>query len=116
SRLLGLPAPDGHADLSHLEPEAFRRGLHRAFETWVRALARIRPVVLAIEDVHWIDLTSAELTRELRGLCDELPIAFYLTSRPMDDGVVENMVAGGTVPSAWIELRPFRPADAERMV
>ena len=116
ARLLGLTVPAGYDDLAELEPEAFRRGLHGAFETWLRAMAQLRPVVVAIEDVHWIDHTSAELTRALRTLGDELPIAFYLTSRPQDDGVVESLVEGGKVRSAWIELRPFRPADAERMV
>ena len=116
TRLLGLPAPAGQDDFADLEPEAFRRGLHDAFETWVRAMARVRPVVLALEDVHWVDHTSADLTRELRALCEELPVAFYLTSRPRDDSVVERMVDGGHVPSAWLELRPFRPADAVRMV
>jgi adenylate cyclase len=116
ARLLGLPSPAGHDDLADLEPEAFHRGLHQSFEAWIRALAKLRPVVVAIEDVHWVDTASTELTQQLRRLCGDLPVAFYLTSRPQDGAVVERLVAGGEVPSAWIELRAFRPSDAARMV
>ncbi len=80
-RLLALP---GIADdeVGALEPDAFRRGLHEAFATWFSALATERPLVVALEDVHWADASSLELTRELTRICQELPLGLYLTARP----------------------------------
>ena len=62
-RLLGLPAED--TDVAQLAPEEFRRRLHRAFVLWLTALAAEQPTIVSIEDVHWADSSSLELTREL---------------------------------------------------
>ena len=78
-RLLGLAAPGD--DVAALEPEAFRRGLHDAFASWLSDLAAKQPIVLAVEDAHWADASSLELTRELRQLCERRPLALYLTAR-----------------------------------
>src|SRR6266498_3546822 len=64
AQLLGV-TPTGVAAPPEPEPEAFRRALHRAFADWLQSLAAERPVVLVLEDVHWIDASSLELTREL---------------------------------------------------
>jgi len=79
ARLLELPATD---DVLRLEPEAFRRGLHDAFASWLRALAAEQPTVLAIEDVHWADASSLALTEELARMCAASPLALYLIARP----------------------------------
>ena len=65
-RLLGLPAA-GEGDVEALEPEAFRRGLHDAFATLLSSLAAESPLVVAVEDLHWGDASTLELTRELAG-------------------------------------------------
>lgn len=78
-RLLGLPAANGD-EIASLEPEAFRRGLHESFSSWARALAAEAPLVIAIEDVHWLDASSAALTQDLvRENCERT--GFYLISR-----------------------------------
>lgn len=52
----------------------------------VRALAAISPVVIEVEDAHWIDPSTAEwltaMTRNVAGL----PLAILATSRFQDDG------------------------------
>jgi adenylate cyclase len=78
ARLLELP----EGDVLRLEPEAFRRELHESFAAWVRGLARERPTILAVEDVHWADTSSLELTEGLAGLCRTEPFALYLIARP----------------------------------
>ena len=79
SRLLGLPVLD--EGVAALEPDAFRRGLHHAFSSWLGTLAADRRVVLALEDVHWADPSSLELTAEL-ARAENASIVLYLTGRP----------------------------------
>jgi adenylate cyclase len=65
-----------------LEPEAFRRGLHDAFVAWLGALAAEQTTVLCLEDVHWADPSSLELTKELAQLSSQVGLSLYLTARP----------------------------------
>ena len=103
ARLLGLPAVS--EQVAGLEPEAFRRGLHAAFATTFRALANERPLVLALEDVHWLDGSSAELTRELARLCEREPLALYFIARSEARAALTE-IAGDT-PRRGIALEPL---------
>jgi predicted ATPase/class 3 adenylate cyclase len=89
-RLLGLPAA-GKGDVEALEPEAFRRGLHDAFATLLSSLAAESQLVVVIEDVHWADASTLELTRELTGLCEERPLVLYVTARPESQSALEEL-------------------------
>ena len=89
-RLLGLPAA-GEGDVEALEPEAFRRGLHDAFATLLSSLAAESPLVVAVEDLHWADASTLELTRELTGLCEERPLVLYVTARPESQSALEEL-------------------------
>jgi adenylate cyclase len=90
ARLLELPR-DGEG--TRLEPEAFRRGLHEAFSSWLRALAEEQPTVVAIEDVHWADASSLALTEELGRMCASAPLALYLIARPEGAPQLERIAA-----------------------
>jgi adenylate cyclase len=89
-RLLGLAAPSD--DVSAVEPEPFRRALHDAFASWLSDLAAEQPIVLAVEDAHWADASSLELTRELRQLCERRPLALYLTARLEADAALKEFL------------------------
>ena len=82
ARLLGLPLLGRGQEVPELEPEAFRRGLHEAFSSWARALSAKNPVVIALEDVHWADASSLELTSDLVRLSRDERVVLYLTGRP----------------------------------
>jgi adenylate cyclase len=103
ARLLGLPSVSEH--VAGLEPEAFRRGLHAAFATALVALAKERPLVLALEDLHWLDGSSAELTRELARLCEREPLALYLIARPEAGPALADLA--GDLPRRAIALEPL---------
>ena len=81
ARLLGLPL-DGLERVAELEPEPFRRGLHDAFVRWLTTASSTDPVVLAIEDLHWIDAASLALTAELTGAAASHHVLVYATGRP----------------------------------
>jgi adenylate cyclase len=103
ARLLGLPGVSEQVE--GLEPEAFRRGLHAAFATTLVALANEGPFVLAIEDVHWLDGSSADLTRELALLSEREPFALYLIARPEAGPALAELV--GDAPRRGIALEPL---------
>jgi adenylate cyclase len=102
ARLLGLP---GVSEVAQLEPEAFRRGLHSAFATALVALSKERPLVVALEDVHWLDGSSADLTRELAQLCEREPLALYLIARPEAEPALAQLA--GDSPRRAIAVEPL---------
>ena len=107
ARLLGLPLDDGDR-VADLEPEAFRRGLHDAFGRWLSSTSNAQPVVLAIEDLHWIDAASLALTAELAALAMSNFVAVYVTGRPdAEERIGSVRIAAGTAMQGPIRLEPL---------
>ena len=78
--LLDIPLPPERAPT--LTPEELRRRQLAALTNWVMAGARVQPVVLALEDVHWADPTTLDL---LRGIAERgalAPLFVLITARP----------------------------------
>jgi class 3 adenylate cyclase len=67
-------------------PAQFDAGLGKAYEAWLRGLARDRPVVLAMHDIHWADRCTLALVERLLRLIEDLPLLIATTSRPAPDG------------------------------
>ena len=67
-------------------PAQFDAGLGTAYEAWLRGLARERPVVVAIHDIHWADHCTLALVERLLKLIDDIPLLIATTSRPALDG------------------------------
>ncbi|OAP38555.1 hypothetical protein AU381_23665 [Sinorhizobium glycinis] len=67
--------------LSNDNPKTIREKAHRALLRALEAVCRKGPVVVAVEDVHWIDPTSRDLLGEAARLIDQFPIFLVLTSR-----------------------------------
>ena len=79
--LLDIPLPTAHAATT-LPPEELRRRQLAALTNWVMAGARVQPVVLALEDLHWADPTTLDL---LRGIAERgalVPLFVLITARP----------------------------------
>ena len=78
--LLDIPLPPERTPT--LAPEELRRRQLAALTNWVLAGARVQPVVLAIEDVHWADPTTLDV---LRGIAERgalAPLFVLMTARP----------------------------------
>jgi len=78
--LLGQRAPDG--PLTGLGPEAIKARTFEAVRQLIVRASRHRPLVIAIEDLHWIDRTSEDC---LAGLVESLagvPVMLLTTYRP----------------------------------
>jgi class 3 adenylate cyclase/tetratricopeptide (TPR) repeat protein len=111
AQLLGV-TPVGAEAPSELEPEAFRRALHRAFADWLRALAAERPVVVVLEDVHWIDASSLDLTRELAGITAGAAVAIYLAARSEAREWLDDLTRDGLA----IPLEPLDEVGIEALI
>jgi class 3 adenylate cyclase/predicted ATPase len=78
--LLEIPPPQERA--STLAPEELRRRQLAALTGWVMAGARVQPVVLAFEDLHWADPTTLDV---LGGMAERgalAPLFIVATTRP----------------------------------
>ena len=79
--LLSLPTTDRFPPLL-LSPTRQREETFRAMLEWLRTRAARRPVLLIVEDLHWIDASSLEFLRQFiaEGLYDR--VLTLLTFRP----------------------------------
>jgi class 3 adenylate cyclase/predicted ATPase len=78
--LFDLPLPKER--MLALAPEELRRRQLAALTNWVIAGARVQPVVLALEDLHWADPTTLDV---LRGVAERgalAPLFIVATARP----------------------------------
>ncbi|HEX6663972.1 MAG TPA: AAA family ATPase, partial [Gaiellaceae bacterium] len=73
ARLLSLDEEDDDRDA--IDPG-------EAYAAWVEALAARRPLVIALDDVHWLEPSSAHLALTLAELAMRLPLLFVSTLRP----------------------------------
>jgi class 3 adenylate cyclase/predicted RNase H-like nuclease len=78
--LLDIPLPNDRAPA--LAPEELRRRQLAALTNWVMAGAKVQPIVLAFEDLHWADPTTLDV---LRGIAERgalAPLFIVATTRP----------------------------------
>ena len=69
---LSLPLEDVFAErVKHLDAEGLRQQFFFALRSWVEAMAKRGPLVLAFADVHWADTTSLDLLKYCLPLCDD---------------------------------------------
>ena len=112
SPLLDLPLPETDLTLA-LSPEQRRDRLHDLVVMLVFALARRRPLVLLIDDLHWADASSQALVRRLADDLPGQPLLLLLIYRPTPE-----------LATPWcelahcerIELGELAPADSEALL
>ncbi len=106
----GLPA--GPSDVA--------RQIREAFRAWVERLARDRPVVMALDDVHWADPSTRELAEDLLEITDHAPVLLAGAFRP--DTASEGWKLRMKVLTDYfhraseLPLRPLSPAAAEQLL
>lgn len=57
-----------------------------AIKTWARVVSRHAPLVIQIEDAHWLDTSSVSALQQLTYNMEDIPLALVLTSRYNDNG------------------------------
>ena len=81
--LLGISLTGEDQELvRYLQPPQVRDRTFAAVRSLVEGMATERPLVLVLEDLHWTDPTSLELTEQMMGLADTLPLMILAVFRP----------------------------------
>ena len=101
AELLSLPTEGRHPALPSTPQQRKVRTLE-AMLGRLQELAASRPVLMVLEDAHWIDPTSSELLDLLATRAADMPVLIVVTSR------------GGTEP-AWLELPQASVLSLERL-
>jgi len=80
--LLSLPLEETFAQrVKHLNAEGRKQQFFETVRSWVKEMAKQRPLVLVFEDVHWADTTSLELLEYCLPLCDKEPVLWLIVFR-----------------------------------
>ncbi len=82
--LLSLPLSDPEM-LLHMAPQQQRQELLAAVLTTLVALSGQQPVLLVVEDLHWVDPSTLDLLELLIEQVPTLPLFVVFTSRPTFD-------------------------------
>ena len=108
-RLLGVS--DGAESLAHLPPETVRQRTLESVRALVLALSAEHPLVISLEDLHWMDRASTTYVEALVEALVEAPVLLVTTHRT-------GYRAPWTERSYVTELRlqPLARADARRVL
>ena len=79
--LLQLPVGERYPAIT-LNPEQRRRRLLAALTRWVFGAARLQPLVMVVEDFHWLDPSTLELEQMLAEQGVMVPLMLLCTARP----------------------------------
>jgi len=74
--------PDVERELLGLSADELSERVQDAFVMWVEALGATRPLILAIDDLHWADRTTRELAERLLELTDRSAVMLATALRP----------------------------------
>jgi len=105
----GLPA--GDPGLAAVDPQAIRARTFGALSRLLMAEAGRRPLVVLVEDLHWIDQTSQDFLAEFTGDLPSVPVMLLVTYRPG-----YSPPWAGKSFSSQLALRPLSPAASEQIV
>jgi class 3 adenylate cyclase len=79
--LLELPLPPEYPPVL-AAPEVTRKRLLATLAAWALGNARLQPLVILLEDLHWVDSSTVELQHVLADQSATAPLLLLYTSRP----------------------------------
>ena len=84
AEMLSLPN-DGRYPAPELVPEQRRQRVLETLMAQLTGLARLRPVLMILEDAHWVDPTSLEVLGRVVDRIRTIPVLLVVTFRPEFD-------------------------------
>lgn len=109
--LLGItPEPEAAARLADLSPEALQYRTFEVVEELLAQLARERPLVVILDDLHWADTTSVQLVERLLQIGERAAVLLVLAQRDERDHPSWRIreLAARAVPHLFTEI-PLEP-------
>jgi class 3 adenylate cyclase/tetratricopeptide (TPR) repeat protein len=113
--LLGLSLPDNDFTRT-LEPKERKSALHALLEACMTAAARDEPLLLVLEDVHWLDALSHDLLDDLAQASAALPVVIVLAYRPPELQRLQAPRVESLPHYTRITLEELSPAEAEQAI
>ena len=113
--VLDLPLPDNEFT-SALDPKDRKSALETLVEDCLKSAVRETPLLIVLEDLHWMDPLSHDLLEILARVSENLPICFVLAYRR--PGIERLQTARvETIPYfTKIELKDLTAFDAEQLI
>ncbi|HKG43118.1 MAG TPA: BTAD domain-containing putative transcriptional regulator [Gaiellaceae bacterium] len=119
-RLLRIRLDPELEDRLRIEPERLAEEIRRAYVRWLDALAAERPVIVAVEDLHWAHASVRELAESVLELTDRAPVLLVTTlnADPGSEGwrfrlrVLDEYAHRST----QLPLGPLSPEDAAELL
>jgi len=123
ANFLGLPLDEAsQAKVRYLDAEALQRRIFVAISSLLSTYAKARPVplVLVLEDIHWLDQASRALLEHLMVLTNRVPIMFILVYRPEREKICMQIQEKAQREYAHcateVRLEPFTPAESKELL
>ncbi|MCB9077891.1 MAG: tetratricopeptide repeat protein [Anaerolineaceae bacterium] len=111
--LVDLHWPDSPYEQS--DPKLRFENTLRAIKNLIKAEASRQPVVLELEDAHWLDRQSQELVTLLTRNIERLPLVVICAARYGDDGSQLQLPLDDDVRRQAIDLTYFNVADSQQL-
>ena len=114
--VLGIAIPDNELTGS-LEAEVRKSSLEALLVDCLRARATEEPIVLVLEDCHWIDPLSRDLLHVLARAAGSLRVLVVVAYRPAEDGEPGGGLGVSELAHfSELALAPLAPEEAEELI
>jgi adenylate cyclase len=100
----------------NLEPKIRQSALHALLEDCLKAAAKDKPLLIVIEDLHWIDALSHDLLEELAKALANYSVCFVLAYRPPQMERLRVPRLEALAQFTRIELHELTHAEAESAI
>ena len=113
--VLGIPLPDNDFTEA-LEPQDRKGTLEALLEECLKSAVQEAPLLVVLEDLHWIDPLSHDLLETLARISENLPICFVAAYRPPDIARLQVPRIESLPYFTKIELTDLAESDSEQLI
>ena len=113
--LLDLTLPDNDFTQS-LDPKDRKSTLEMLLEECLKSAVKESPLLIVLEDLHWVDPLSHDLLETLARVSENLPVCYVLAYRPPDAVRYQTPPVESLPYFTKIELKDLTASDAEQLI